>query len=105
MTINLPAVSKTTINGYLTGGMVLCAALLSQPNLLPQKYTVIIGGILTALRVITGHLQTDAGTTPALVLGSATPQLVPSHEIPDSAAAIPVKEGSGTVPTSTFPNK
>jgi hypothetical protein len=106
-TITVPTIkiSQTTLNGYLTSGMVICTALLSQPQLLPQKYTAIIGGVLTILRIITGHTQGDAGKTLADVPGESKPQLVPSHEIPDRADAVAVKEGSGLVPTQTFPDK
>jgi len=92
MTITLPNFAKTTLAGYLTAGMAICAGLLSVPQLLPQKYVAVIGGILTVLRVTVGHLQQDAGTTQAIVSGNALPSIVPSHELPDNPAAVPVSE-------------
>lgn len=91
-TITVPdiKISQTTLSGYLSAGMVICAALLSQPQLLPQKYTAIVGGVLTVLRVITGHLQKDAGTQLAITPDSPSPKLVPAVEIPVDPNAIPI---------------
>ena len=97
MTINIPNVSKTTVNGYLTAGMTVCAALLSQPQLLPQRYTVVIGGVLAVLRIVTGHAQADAGQQLAQVPGQPSPQLVASHEVPNNPAEVPITD------TANFP--
>jgi hypothetical protein len=85
MTITIPKISKTTLNGYLTVGISVCVALLSVPSI-PQKYTVVIGTILSMLRLLTGHKQQDAGEQLAYVPGEPTPQVVPSHEVPDNPA-------------------
>ena len=100
---------KTTAAGLLSGYLAIVGPVTAYLATTSNPKATQICGALTLAGVIArawlGMIQKDAGTTPALVPGSATPQLVPSHEVPDSASAIPVKEGSGTVPTSTFPNK
>ena len=47
-------------------------------------------GLLTAF--VSGVSQ-DAGQVKAMVPGSAAPQMVPSHEEPDAAGAVPVARG------------
>jgi hypothetical protein len=98
--MKLPAISLTTLNGYLSAGIYVCLGLLAIPSI-PQKYSAVIGGVLVVLRVVSGHLQNDAGSTPALVPGVAGVQQVPSHEIPDNPAAVPVN----LVSTSTLPKE
>ena len=98
MTINLPTinVSKTTLNGYLAVALAVCVALLQVPGI-PQQYTVAIGGAVAFLRILVGHLQTDAGTTLATTPGQPSPVEVPSHEVPDDPKAVAI------APVATFP--
>jgi hypothetical protein len=83
-------ISQTTLNSYLSFGMMICAGLLSQPQLLPPKYSAIVGGILGVLRVISGHYQKDAGTQLAVTPDSPSPKLVPSVEVPVDPNSTPV---------------
>lgn len=89
ISFKLQPISLTTLNGYLAAGISVCLGLLAIPSI-PQKYSAAIGSVLVVLRVVSGHLQQDAGSTLAVTPASPAPQLVPSHEVPDSPTATPV---------------
>ena len=94
--MKLPKISQTTLNGYLSVGISVCVALLEVPSI-PKQYIASIGAVLAVLRVISGHMQQDAGKQLADVPGAPTPQLVPSHETPDNPAAVPVTKETKSV--------
>lgn len=91
-TIDIPTlnISKTTLNGYLTVGMLLCLGL-SQAQGVPLWLSAGAGTTLGIIRIIIGHLQSDADSTKALVPGIAEPQTVPAHPVPDNPHDIAVK--------------
>lgn len=75
---------KSTVSGLLTVGLTTTAALLAYPPVMANpKWVVIGGGIQVVLKIWVSILQQDAGTTVAQVPGEATPQVVPSHEVPN----------------------
>jgi hypothetical protein len=90
-TIDIPTIniSKTTLNGYLTVGLIVCGLLTRAPHV-PIWLSSGAGTVLGILRIINGHLQQDAGSQPAFILGQLGVQDMPSHEIPNNPAAIPV---------------
>jgi hypothetical protein len=78
---------KSTVSGFLTITLTTTTTLLAFPNLLKPR-TVMIMLVAQALaKAYMSIITQDAGTVLAQVPGSATPQAVPSHEIPDQAAA------------------
>jgi hypothetical protein len=87
---------KTTVAGLLSafvGTIGPVTAYLATTN--NPKATEVCGALTCAgavARIWIGLIQNDAGTTLAVVPGSPSPQLVPSHETPDNPAATPVKE-------------
>jgi hypothetical protein len=87
---------KTTLAGILSAFLAVVGPLtayLAEHN--NATATDISGGLTVAAaiaRIVLGIMQKDAGTVQAIVPGSVTPQAVPSHEVPDSPAATPVKE-------------
>lgn len=88
---------KSTFSAYLTIfmtiGAPLTAYLAAIPN--PKPWQVEVSGGLTIAvsiaKAIVGHMTQDAGSTPAVVPGQGV-QVVPSHEVPDNPAQVPVKE-------------
>lgn len=54
------------------------------------KYAAYVTIALALCRAWIGFLQMDAGTTTAVTPSNPTPHAEPSHEIPDSPAAVPV---------------
>lgn len=91
-TITIPdiSISKTTLNGYLTVGLVVCGALTQAPHV-PLWVSGGAGSLLGVLRIVIGYLQQDADVTKALVPGVAEPQMVPAHPVPDNPKDIAVK--------------
>lgn len=87
--MTLPTISKTTLNGYLEVGMIICLGLTTAHGV-PLAVSGGAGTILAVLRVISGHLQGDAEQTEALVPGNPIPQVVPAHPVPDNPADVPV---------------
>lgn len=78
---------KTTANGLLSAAALVVIAEMAVPTgAKPLVY------VLAGLRVLVGLVQTDAGSTEAVLPGSAAAQIVPSHEIPDDPKAVPVNE-------------
>jgi hypothetical protein len=79
---------KTTLMGTL----VLAIAAFSSIHfdstghlaMTPQNWVTLAGGLLAQGLAM---LQKDAGTTLAITPGSATPEAVPSHELPDQPSA------------------
>lgn len=88
---------KSTAAGILSFGIATLTTLLAyqipMAILNPGQtkmylYFTIIGNVILALfRAWIGLITQDAGTTLATVPGSPTPQVVPSHEIPNQIAA------------------
>lgn len=82
---------KTSLAGLLTVTLATTAALLACPPVAAHpKWIVIGGGAQVVLKLWISLIQQDAGKTLAQVAGSATPQVVPSHEIPDDPTAKPL---------------
>ena len=91
---HIPSNLKTTLQGILSllviVGLSLQSSLLAMaPSAQTQKTLTIINVSLGIAKAVLGFFQQDAGTTVALVPGVGV-QTVPSHEVPDSPAAIPV---------------
>lgn len=91
-TITIPdiKISKTTLNGYLTCGLIVCVSLTQAPNV-PIWASTGAATILGILRIIVGHLQSDADLTKAIVPGIVEPQIVSAHPVPDNPHDIAVK--------------
>lgn len=88
MTLNY---SQTSLEGYLSLTITICLALMASGSPLIGPHAMqIITLILAVLNAINRHFQTDAGKTVALVPGSDTPEVVPSHETPNDPSATPV---------------
>jgi len=107
MTITIPTikVSPTTLNGYLTGIMVLCGVL-ADANSLPQGVRTVaatVGSLALALRIRIGHIQQDPGTQLAQVPGQLSPEVVPSHEIPNDPKAVAITDAAIFPGTTTKP--
>jgi hypothetical protein len=79
---------KTTITGLCGAGIAITLAWMS----LPPKASVPVT-IIAILRALVDFTKQDAGVTSAIVPGSPTPQLVPSHEVPDDPNATPTSKG------------
>ena len=62
-TIQIPeiTISKTTLNGYLTVGLIVCTAL-TQAQGVPLWLSGGAATTLAVLRIVVGHLQADAAT-------------------------------------------
>ena len=100
-TINIPNVSKTTVNGILAFLIAILTPLMSiqvpsalaTPNTshfwLWFQFGVIV--VLGALRGAVGFFQGDSDTTKALIPGVAEPQQVPAHPVPYNLHDIAVK--------------
>ena len=90
MTKNLLANWKTTVQSLLSGVIGLSTVAPTLSFLSPKHAGWLVSSGVLA-KVILGLFQKDAGSTMAQVPGESSPQLVPSHEIPDSptATAIP----------------
>lgn len=105
----ITSISPTTALGIMIPLGTLCATLAASTGLPPKVRTIAgaVGAVLGVMVGIVGKKQGDAGRQLALTpdaSGSfvgATPQLVPSVELPVNPAAIPVVEGSSPAP-STF---
>lgn len=78
---------KSTITGLCGLAIALILAWMT----LPPKASIPVTAV-ALLRALVDFLKTDAGVTSAIVPGSPTPQLVPSHEVPDDPNAQSVKE-------------
>lgn len=77
---------KSTITGACGLAIVVILALAALP---PKASATAI--VLAVLRAVVDFSKQDAGKQLAWVPGEPQPQLVPSHETPDSPAAVPVK--------------
>lgn len=93
-TITIPTIdiSKTTLFSYLNGATILFGGVAVCPGL-PHNLSAVSGTIATLCgiwMIRIGHLMKDAGEQAAIVPGQPGVQEVPSHEIPNNPAAIPV---------------
>jgi hypothetical protein len=80
---------RTTVSSILTA-LIGGVPILLGTGLIHGKAATIAGSILLTSKIIWGtFFQKDAGRTPAYVPGIGV-QNVPSHEIPDNPAAVPV---------------
>jgi methionyl-tRNA synthetase len=78
---------KTTISGILSFVAITSATL---APFIPQTASRICIGLAISgalSRAYLGAISKDAGTEQAIVPGSADPQTVPSHEVPDNPKA------------------
>lgn len=81
---------KTTVQSWLTVIIGLPPALSAFDNLMPPKVAIIISVSAAIAKVVLGQFQQDAGVSLAVLPGQTTPQAVPSHEVPNDPAAVPV---------------
>jgi hypothetical protein len=80
---------KSTASSILTATLFTSAAFLAPPmnTLVSGKIILWIGAFQIIGKIWIGLLTQDAGSTMAVLPGDPTPQVVPSHEIPNVAAA------------------
>jgi hypothetical protein len=80
---------KTTAQSLLSGLIGLSAVAPALSFLTPKQAGCLVSAGVVA-KVILGVFQKDAGSTLAVEPGDPTPQIVPSHEIPNSPTAVPI---------------
>jgi hypothetical protein len=82
---------KTSLSGILSFLMVTGGYLAGYAVLHQTPFWVKVGAASSFIsglaKVYIGLRMKDAGTELATVPGSSTPQVVPSHEVPDNPAA------------------
>jgi hypothetical protein len=88
---------KSTVSGFLTITLITTSVLATLPQVMAHPKTLgIVLGVQALAKGYMAWITQDAGTQLAMVPGSATPQAVPSHEIPDQPAAKAVLPASNT---------
>jgi hypothetical protein len=84
---------KSTAGGFLTVSLTTSTAILTVPGvntfIQPKHLTLLMIGQAVA-KVWISLIQEDAGVVEAKVAGEPGTQMVPSHEIPNDPAAVPV---------------
>lgn len=91
MTINFPSISKTSLNGAIAFFIAAVPMAQAYPGLHISPTVMAWLSFLAGLaRFGVGIAQQDADKVLATVPGSAVPQVVPAHAVPDNPAATPV---------------